>query len=472
MFDTLIPMVQTRAPAVQPRPAGAEPLPPGVESLPPGVVSLPPGLESLPPGVVSLPPGLESLPPGVGTLPPGPQLASVLADVDIREVSGHDRVVVLAAWERMRAWATAQSYDAMAAIAEALHDDSGCHDPSQEAQGWDEEAAAAEIRVALRLTRRTADYHLAFAHRLCGRPAVLASLRQGSIDVARARVLLDETGHLPERAAMAVIDEVVGDAGTKTTTQLRRRLRKLCLTADPDDARARYDHSVADRRVVTEREAAGTANLLGLDLPPDRVQQALAHVNQLARSLRRDGETRTMDQLRADVLLDLLAGHGAPDAGRGTVTLHADLATLAGLAELPGDLGGYGPIVADLARQVAGRHPDVPWRYAVTDPDTGRLIATGTTRRRPRAPQRRFVELRDPTCIFPGCVTPSTGCDLDHRIPWADGGPTDADNLAPLDRPDHVLRHRAGWTWQPHGDTDYLWTSRLGHRYTTSGQPP
>ena len=50
--------------------------------------------------------------------------------------------------------------------------------------------------------------------------------------------------------------------------------------------------------------------------------------------LRRGGGTRTMDQLRADVFLDLLEGTGpAPHSGRGSVHLHTDLATLAGLAD-------------------------------------------------------------------------------------------------------------------------------------------
>ncbi|MEE8375472.1 MAG: HNH endonuclease signature motif containing protein [Acidimicrobiia bacterium] len=36
---------------------------------------------------------------------------------------------------------------------------------------------------------------------------------------------------------------------------------------------------------------------------------------------------------------------------------------------------------------------------------------------------------------------PATDCDLDHRNAWADGGPTTEDNLAPLCRHDHIVRH-------------------------------
>ena len=40
-----------------------------------------------------------------------------------------------------------------------------------------------------------------------------------------------------------------------------------------------------------------------------------------------------------------------------------------------------------------------------------------------------FVRGRDGTCIFPGCTRPATNCQLDHRIPSDEGGPTTASNL-------------------------------------------
>ena len=40
---------------------------------------------------------------------------------------------------------------------------------------------------------------------------------------------------------------------------------------------------------------------------------------------------------------------------------------------------------------------------------------------------------------------PAADCDLDHRQPWAYGGATTVDNLAPLGRHDHQVRH-SGWS--------------------------
>ena len=67
---------------------------------------------------------------------------------------------------------------------------------------------------------------------------------------------------------------------------------------------------------------------------------------------------------------------------------------------------------------------------------------------------------------------PATDCDLDHTTRWADGGETTTNNLTPLCRHDHRIRHQAGWTHQPLPNGDHQWTTKLGHTYTTSNQPP
>jgi hypothetical protein len=67
---------------------------------------------------------------------------------------------------------------------------------------------------------------------------------------------------------------------------------------------------------------------------------------------------------------------------------------------------------------------------------------------------------------------PAEESDLDHTKPWAQTGHTAIDELCPLCRYDHCQRHKHGWTYTPIEGGDYVWTSRLGHKYTTSGRPP
>ena len=124
-------------------------------------------------------------------------------------------------------------------------------------------------------------------------------------------------------------------------------------------------------------------------------------------------------------------GHGN-GADRGTVDIRVDLETLTKLNNSPAELAGYGPVVANIARQVASRQQRSEWRYTVTESAGGSISDNGTARRRPTIGQRREIEARNPTCVFPGCRMPTTESDIDHRVTWSQDGPTTTTNLAPL----------------------------------------
>jgi len=44
------------------------------------------------------------------------------------------------------------------------------------------------------------------------------------------------------------------------------------------------------------------------------------------------------------------------------------------LADRAGEIEGWGPVVADLARQIAEAQTDGTWEATVTDPETGQPI--------------------------------------------------------------------------------------------------
>ncbi len=355
-------------------------------------------------------------------LPPGPALAALLGAIDCDEITAKNRVVVMRARQRLASHFAAQVYADMAAITDEMHE----HEDNPRLA---HESAAAEIRVALRLTRRPADDELNLAVDLRRRlPAVFRLLHEGLLDVRRARTIAHATSHLSPAAAQHIVAAIIDDAPNLTTGQLTARLRKLSIDLDPEGARDRYTHATQQRRLISEPSPDGTADLLGLDLPPAKVQEATNRINHIAKALHKRGETRTMDQLRADVFLDLLTGASPPVGG--TIHLRVDLTTLTELSETAGDLAGYGPVIADITRQVADKARSAQWRYTVTDPHTGQTH-TGTTRRRPTNTQQRTIHTENPTCIFPGCRMPSIQSDLDHRIRHFDGGPTIIENLAP-----------------------------------------
>lgn len=210
-----------------------------------------------------------------------------------------------------------------------------------------------------------------------------------------------------------------------------------------------------------------------LTSPAARLVAFSRYLNRAAKDLRRIDKTRTMDQLRADTLLDILEGtHTRSTHPSGGVHMHVGLNTLAGLDNQPGELAGYGPVIADVARQVAKDLHNEEWTCTVTDETTGNIVCTGTTQRRPTTTQRRHLQARYPNCVWPGCRMASVDCDLDHNTPHAEGGCRHNHNLAPLCRFHHRIRHNTNWRYRRLPNGDHHWTSPLNRTYITTGRSP
>ncbi len=407
----------------------------------------------------------KRLPVCLDELDPGPALAAILSTIAADHLDGHDRVVVLRAHARMAAHFQAKVYAAMASVTDCMRDLFG--DPVTGIQ-----SAAAEIELALTLTRRAADAELAFALDLERRlPQVWDRFVAGDIDRRRARTIVHGVAHLPVAAARNIADHILVQAPDLTTGQIAARMRRLCLRTDADDAVRRYEHAVSERRISVAQNPSGTGNLTAYDLPADRVTAIRQRVHDLATRLKTAGEARTMDQLRTDVFLDLLEGRDVRSgSSRGVVDIQVDLATLARLSDAPGEVGGFGPVIADVARQMVVDGVGAEWRWTVTG-DSGEVVANGITRRRPTAAMRRHVEARRRTCVFPGCRMPATRSDMDHRVPWSESRRTRTADLAPLCRHHHTVRHLAGWSYRTADGASVTWSTPLRHTYTRRGPP-
>jgi hypothetical protein len=405
---------------------------------------------------------------GIGDMAPGMELMWILAGVDRDSLSGFDRVEVLRARARMRAHLEA----------ELLADMSGILDAEIRRLGADldwgdvHDVAAAEIGAALCWTRRASERQLGLASSLVSeyRP-VWEMLRAGLIDLPRARVIVEHTLHLEDEVRDQVVNVALEKAARQTTGLLAARIRRLAMWVAPDKAKKRYEQGLEERRLVSDANSDGTANLCGYQLPAEKSQAAARRINRAAHRLKASGDPRSLDQIRADIYLDLLNGRGlATGADRGIVDIQVDLTTLLELDDKPGEIHGWGPVISDIARQVIEEQVGSEWRYTVTG-ENGNPIGTGITKRRPTAGQKRLAQILNPTCVFPGCRTPATGCDLDHNQPWAQGGQTTEENLGPLCRHHHVIRHH-GWDISRTSPGSYQLTSPLGHTYTSQPRAP
>ena len=159
------------------------------------------------------------------------------------------------------------------------------------------------------------------------------------------------------------------------------------------------------------------------------------------------------------------------------------------LDDNPGELPGYGPVIADIARQTAAQMATTAtWHFQVLDhhgttmaegilgPTARKTIAglVDRTGYRPTAAQEAFVNARDQTCRAPGCARPAHRCDIDHTCDWICCQDGTIWNMCVLCRRHHLAKHLAGFKVRrgPHGMD---WTTPRGHRYTVihpDAEPP
>jgi Domain of unknown function (DUF222) len=188
------------------------------------------------------------------------------------------------------------------------------------------------------------------------------------------------------------------------------------------------------------------------------------------------------------------------------INLTVPLATSLGLADAPGVVAGFGPIDGPLARRLIGLAATDPrTRCCITAtgadgqaighgclPGSGTLATLGTQpvtltiaplargscnhqheepRYQPSRKLRHHIEARSTTCTAPGCRQPAARCDLDHTIPFDQGGRTCECNLAPLCRHHHRRKQSGRWQLDQPAPGIMAWTTPAGRRYLGTPDP-
>ncbi|MDX1469745.1 MAG: DUF222 domain-containing protein, partial [Acidimicrobiia bacterium] len=285
------------------------------------------------------------VPGDLESIAPGPALGAILAAIDRSKLNGHDAVRVMQADARMESYYASLKYQSMAEV--AYSPPSG-PDADVVRDRSELEFASEEIGSALHLTRRSADAELGFALSIqSDLPRVAAALRTGRLDVRRAKIFDRWLSGVDSETIEAACDRLLDAAGRLTTGQLRARLQRLVMEVDPDSTEQTRKRSVKERVTFFEPNPEGTANLYAYGIPVEEAARAGRHINGLAYGLKRAGDQRSIDQLRVDVLIDLLQGKAHRSSGGGGVHMTVSLETLAGLSEAPGELDGFAPVAAE-----------------------------------------------------------------------------------------------------------------------------
>ncbi|WP_431805223.1 DUF222 domain-containing protein [Microbacterium sp. bgisy203] len=328
-------------------------------------------------------------------------------------------------------------------------------------------AAAADVGARVRLSDNQVRGRAHRAATLSTRtPLLWERSVTGAVSEANVAIAYSLATTLPDDDpdAWAAFDSAIHLAATTLTPgRFRQRARAARERAHRESATERHTRAAADRRVDVDPAVDGMAYLTAL-IPAAQALAIDAHLDEAARDLASaDDETRTKAQLRADAFVDLLTRQPEGPGSRIGATVHVTIPALAlvGRADEPATLAGYGPIDLDTAREMAGGVDCIT--RVLTDPFTGTVLDVERRSYRLPADLKRFLRVRYPTCVFPGCLRPSSDCDMDHRKRWTDGGSTSAENIGPLCPPHHRVEDETLWRSQRDPDTGTLrWTSPSG----------
>lgn len=383
----------------------------------------------------------------------------------------------LAGCQRAAQMLLARSATAMAEMSRRAHHQDQLEEERLGRPLWSSETRAEfvadEIAVTLTCTKAIAARQYAVALGAMKLPSVMQAWASGRIDDRKVAVITDGLAAIDPAFVDAVAQSAADHAATHTAPQLRTWLARRVIAADPGAAEVRQAQATAGRRVTVTPLPDGVSEFTAL-LPSVQARQIYETVNSIANAAG-SHDYRTMDQRRADSLIDLLVGRAEPPQVQVHLLVSAD--TLLQDSDHPGHVPGIGPVAPSTARQLAmtGAGDAAGWRQLVTDPESGRLLDSIEAdivekTYRPSRRLERAVRSRDVTCRFPGCRRPAvatkSGTDLDHTVPWPTG-PTHQSNLAALCRHHHRVKHSPGWTVTMLTEGRLEWTTPGGRTFTT-----
>lgn len=412
---------------------------------------------------------------------PGVALVTALASTRVQTLTSTQAIEFVRATEEAIAWLGAMQADAIIAVAgprsrvdeyavpggRRVNIEDAARSELAAATGWSESWAHDRITTARLLNDPLPQTREALA-------SGAISLRHADAIVSAARRcsgFVDWVTGAPSEAATTftracailegVVVPVARDSGVAST---RRAADRAINRVDADNAAQRRKREHRGRDVTVYEKADGISVLVAR-LATEQAHACLSAIDRLARDRQLPLSSGTptdagIGERRAEALVQLVLrgrksgdhaqrASGRPSPIRAHVDVVIDLATLIGLADTEGSLrcdgpGGPVPIAGEAVRQLVCGDPTATMRRLVTDPLTGHLLDRGRTTYQVPDRLRDFIASRDETCRFPGCNRRAGLAQVDHAVPWDEGGTTDRANLGALCVRHHQLKTHHG----------------------------
>jgi hypothetical protein len=390
--------------------------------------------------------------------------------------------------------------------------------------------------------------HLGFAKALVVEmPHTHALLSGGQISEWIATLLVKETAVLTVADRRAVdqrlcamgFDPVTGEVRAPFVVGLGPRrveaaARSLAAELDPEAVVRRSGKAAKDRKVTTRPAPDSMVWVSGL-VPVGPGVACWASLDRAARSLKAQGDPRSLDQIRADLFVERLTGQATAAAVPTEVCLVMAQETLTGEpgndtgddtgndtgndicdgcsgdrdGDGSGDRDGGGDgdrdgggdgtgggadhdregaerpartadgtvvpaqVARDWIEQAEAAGADLWIREVRTHPVTGQVTDIGPRKRYHRGTDAAYLRLRDQLCRHPGCERPIAHGD--HPEPVAEGGPTTRANSQGLCEGHNYVKEMPGWAHRVvdgrPGHHTIEVTTPTGHTYRSHAPP-